>query len=99
MKSNEKTIMHATINVYGHVQGVSFRAYTRRKAQELDLKGYVKNLRDGTVLIEVEGPKDKIKQLYEWAKTSGSPASEVSGADISWSAQLKNYKIFQIELF
>lgn len=91
--------MHATINVYGRVQGVSFRAYTRRKAQELELKGYVKNLRDGTVLIEVEGPKNKIKQLYDWARTTGSPASEVAGADISWSEQLKNYKIFQIKMF
>ena len=35
--------------VIGHVQGVFFRASTQRKAQELGLTGYAKNLPDGHV--------------------------------------------------
>ena len=41
--------------VSGTVQGVFFRAKTKRHADHLGLKGYVKNLSDGTVEIGVAG--------------------------------------------
>ncbi|MFX0081651.1 MAG: acylphosphatase [Candidatus Hodarchaeota archaeon] len=56
------------IKVYGLVQGVFFRYTTRRVARRLDLSGYVKNMPDGSVFIEAEGPEDKLKELLEFAK-------------------------------
>jgi acylphosphatase len=43
------------IKVFGYVQGVFFRYTTRKVARTLGLKGFVKNLPDGSVYIEAEG--------------------------------------------
>ena len=43
------------IRLGGRVQGVGFRWYTRREAQELGLPGRVRNLPDGGVEVEVAG--------------------------------------------
>ncbi|MBR9704393.1 acylphosphatase [Candidatus Pacearchaeota archaeon] len=51
------------INLKGRVQGVSFRSFTNINAIRLGLKGYVKNLSDGSVEIVVSGKKEKIDML------------------------------------
>ncbi|MFX1316022.1 MAG: acylphosphatase [Promethearchaeota archaeon] len=56
------------INVYGLVQGVFFRYTTKKFAQKLGLTGYVKNMPDGSVLIEAEGSEDKLLQLLNFSK-------------------------------
>ena len=64
------------ITVEGRVQGVFYRASTRDKAFALGLAGYVLNLPNGKVLIEVEGPVDKVQELINWAR-QGPPMSRV----------------------
>lgn len=63
--------------VEGHVQGVSFRAYTEKKASELGLEGYVRNLTDGRVEVVAEGPEDRLRELEDWC-WQGPPAANVS---------------------
>ncbi|MFW5825799.1 MAG: acylphosphatase [Marinobacter sp.] len=63
--------------VEGRVQGVSFRACTVQKAQELALTGYVRNLPDGRVEIVAEGPEDQLEQLEDWC-WQGPPAASVT---------------------
>ena len=46
---------HLSIHVSGKVQGVFFRASAKGKAEELNIKGNVRNNADGSVSIEVEG--------------------------------------------
>jgi acylphosphatase len=87
----------AIITVKGHVQGVSFRAYTQAKARELELKGFVKNLRNGDVLVDVEGGEDDIFQLIHWLQKEGSPASSVEKVLINWQKNLENYDYFRIK--
>ena len=48
-----KTRVH--IFVSGLVQGVFFRYFTKKTADKLNLKGWVKNLDDGRVEILAEG--------------------------------------------
>lgn len=48
---------------YGRVQEVGFRYYSVCKARELGLTGWVKNLPDGRVEMEVQGQKKKIGEL------------------------------------
>lgn len=60
--------------VSGRVQGVSFRAYTMREATSPGLKGWVRNLPDGTVEILAEGPFQKLEQLILWAHRGPSLA-------------------------
>ncbi len=49
--------------VSGRVQGVGFRYFVSRQAQELDLVGYVRNCPDGDVEVVAEGPPEKIEEL------------------------------------
>lgn len=57
----EKVRKH--IFFYGRVQGVGFRYYAVQKANQLGLTGWVKNLYDGSVKMEVEGQEELIDQL------------------------------------
>ena len=57
----EKVRKH--IFFYGRVRGVGFRYYAVQKANQLGLTGWVKNLYDGSVEMEVEGQEELIDQL------------------------------------
>lgn len=58
----------ADIIVHGRVQGVQFRSSTIKRARELGLRGYAKNLPDGTVEIVAEGPEKELEQLIDFCK-------------------------------
>jgi acylphosphatase len=62
--------------VSGVVQGVFFRASTRREAERLGLSGYARNLRDGRVEVVAAGPCTKLKALEAWL-WDGPPAAQV----------------------
>ncbi len=52
--------------VSGRVQGVFFRATTQKKAHELELTGWVRNVVDGRVEIFFSGREDSVKQMQVW---------------------------------
>jgi len=54
--------------VAGRVQGVFFRVETRRKAIELGLNGWVKNLSDGRVEFLISGPDSALQQMRAWLR-------------------------------
>lgn len=58
-----QTKIRKHIVFYGRVQGVGFRYYAVNKANQLGLTGWVKNLPNGTVEMEVQGEKPLIDQL------------------------------------
>jgi len=58
------------LKIYGHVQGVFVRQSTHEKAQELNLRGFVKNLPDGTVEIVACGKKADLDQLIKFCKNN-----------------------------
>lgn len=62
--------------VQGGVQGVGFRYFTRNKAEKMGLQGYVQNLPNGDVEIEVEGPENQVS-LFMKAIKSGPPGATV----------------------
>ncbi len=68
MKDSRMKDLRIKINVFGLVQGVFFRYTTRKIARKLDLTGCVKNMHDGSVYIEAEGPQDKLYELLEFSK-------------------------------
>ncbi|OII22967.1 hypothetical protein BIV01_15375 [Curtobacterium sp. MCBA15_013] len=69
------TRMHAVVS--GTVQGVGFRYWTARKADGLELAGYARNLFDGTVEVEAEGPAPAVDALMTFIRT-GPPSAEVT---------------------
>lgn len=53
--------------VEGKVQGVWFRVYTQRKARQLGVTGYVRNLHDGSVEFLAQGTSQAVEGLLSWA--------------------------------
>jgi acylphosphatase len=71
--------------VHGRVQGVGFRYFVERSAQELGLTGYARNLDDGRVEVYAVGPPEKINQLAgllrigpRWADVRGVEEQEAA---------------------
>lgn len=60
--------MRYIIRVYGRVQGVGFRYSAVRVAQSHGIKGFVKNLPDGSVLIEAEGSEKQLNTFLVWCR-------------------------------
>ena len=85
----------AEILVEGHVQGVGYRDYARRRASVLGLAGWVMNLRDGRVRLRAEGPRDVIEDLVR-ALEKGPPLSLVKRVQIRWLAPTGRYADFDV---
>lgn len=80
--------------VSGRVQGVFFRDNTKRKARELGLNGYAKNLPDGNVEVVAQGEENKVKELIEFIK-KGPGIASVRGIEIKHK-EPENFKSFKI---
>lgn len=52
--------------VSGRVQGVAYRAHTRREAERLRLTGHAKNLPDGRVEVIAHGDEAALAALESW---------------------------------
>jgi len=77
-------IRRYNIVVTGRVQGVGYRAFVLRVAESMEIKGFVKNQYDGSVLIEAEGPAEKLQLFMDrckagpgWAHVSGVRVNEL----------------------
>ena len=64
------------ILVFGKVQGVFFRANSLKKAEDLDLSGWAKNLPDGSLEIVIQGEPSHVDSFIEFIKM-GPPMAEV----------------------
>ncbi len=82
--------------VYGYVQGVFFRAFASRRATELGLTGYVRNL-PGREAVEVnaEGERKQLEELIGYLKV-GPPAARVEKVVTNWSEYTGSYSRFSI---
>ena len=80
--------------VSGRVQGVNFRNNTRRKAIELELNGYVRNLSDGNVEVVAQGDDERIKELINFIK-NGPGIAKVRDIKIKHK-ELENFKNFEV---
>ena len=63
-----------SVLVQGRVQGVGFRAFTRRHAMLLGVKGEVSNLPNGAVKAHFEGSSERVKQMLHLIKQGPSLA-------------------------
>jgi len=83
------------MNVSGVVQGVGFRWWCMRTADEYNLPGYVANLPDGSVEIEVEGDKGLIEDFIKAVRV-GPTYAHVTDLKLDWNEQPKGYEDFDI---
>ena len=83
------------IIVSGRVQGVGFRYFIAKIADNFELKGYAKNLFNGDVEIQAEGRKEYINMLINKAKT-GPSNSKVNSCKVEWLDFKNKYDNFEI---
>jgi len=85
---------HFSIRISGKVQGVFFRALTKEKADELDVKGFVRNEPDGSVYIEAEADERTMEQFMDWCR-QGPPRARVEKMDVN-EGERKDFARFEL---
>ncbi len=85
---------HINIKVTGKVQGVFFRASTKAVADQMGVKGLVRNEKDGSVYIEAEGEETFLDMFVEWCN-EGPDKSAVELVEVS-EGEFKNYRNFEV---
>ena len=85
---------HLNIKIYGRVQDVGFRFGAKKKADELGIKGFIKNEPDGTVYIEAEGDGNVLDNFLEWCR-KGPRFASVERVEVM-EKDFKGYEKFEI---
>lgn len=88
------TELHAVIS--GKVQGVGYRDFVRANAEELQLKGWVKNKSDDTVEILAQGYPEKLRAFSELLQ-EGSVLAKVSGVATEFRTPKILYDDFSVK--
>lgn len=83
------------IFVLGFVHGVGYRVFVKKKARELSLTGWVKNLPDGRVEILIQGTNDNIQKLIRLCE-KGPFFSEVKSVVVEEEVQSEKLTSFEI---
>ncbi len=81
--------------VSGKVQGVFFRSSAKKRAEELHLTGWVKNLDDGRVEAVFEGEKEKVDKMVEWCR-KGPDYADVKDIQVIPEEYTGDFKDFSV---
>jgi acylphosphatase len=88
-------MVRAHVYVSGLVQGVFFRDHTRRWADSLGVKGWVRNLPDGRVEAVLEGEKNNVEALLQRIE-EGPPYARVEKIEVEWEDYQGEFADFRI---
>ena len=86
---------HYNITIKGKVQKVSYRFSAQQTAIKFGLLGYVKNLPNGDVFMEVEGTEENIEKMIQWCY-AGPPKAKVTEVN-AVESELKDFKTFELK--
>ncbi|HET7339722.1 MAG TPA: acylphosphatase [Candidatus Dormibacteraeota bacterium] len=81
--------------VHGDVQGVGFRYFVQRKAQQLGLRGWVRNNDDGTVELVAEGARRQLEDLKRTVE-EGPRLARVDHVETKWSEGTGTLERFEL---
>lgn len=85
---------HINIKITGKVQGVFFRASTKAVADQMGVKGMVKNEKDGSVYVEAEGDDLILDMFLDWCK-EGPEKAKVESVS-STDGEMQHYRNFEV---
>ncbi len=85
----------ARVIVHGIVQGVGFRYFAFRNATIRGLRGYVRNLPDGSVETVVEGDREMVQDYVDQVRM-GPRFARVTRADVTWEPYRGEFDTFEI---
>jgi acylphosphatase len=83
----------AHLLVSGAVQGVGYRFFAIRKASLYGLKGFAKNLIDGSVEVVAEGEKGLIEEFIKDLR-QGPISAHVTDIRIEWTKPTYKFESF-----
>ena len=84
----------AHVLISGKVQGVGYRAATCDAATLLNIKGWVRNLRDGRVEAVFEGTRTNVDEMIRWCH-QGPPTAVIKKVKVNYQA-IQGFKQFDI---
>ncbi len=84
----------AQLTIRGKVQNIGFRYNAQIVANEYNISGYVKNMRDGSVFVEAEGEESDLEKFISWCR-KGPAWSDVEKVDVLY-VPLNDYSGFKI---
>ncbi|XP_077085896.1 acylphosphatase 2, muscle type isoform X3 [Siphateles boraxobius] len=67
--------------------------YTEAEGKNLGVTGWVKNTRQGTVVGQVQGPPEKVKEMKHWLSKVGSPSSRIERTQFSNERRISKLEI------
>ena len=82
--------------IFGNVQGVWFRRDTSLEAQKIGIKGWVKNLSDGSVEVFASGTEDALLKLEAFLR-SGSAKARVDQVRVEHLNEVNVFDSFSIQ--
>lgn len=85
------------VEIFGTVQGIFFRSFVKEKADELGVKGYVRNKTNGSVEAWFEGNNKEVNKIVEICK-KGPEHAVIKKMDILEESfqGLKDFKILRM---
>ncbi len=88
-----KAAFRATVR--GRVQGVGFRYFVLRRAQLLNLTGWVANRPDGSVEVVAEGESSQLEELLELLRHGpvGSYVTKLHHQPCPWSGRYPDFRV------
>jgi len=88
--------VRAHVIVSGKVQGVFFRAETKRCADVHEVFGWVRNLPNGCVEAVFEGEEDSVNALLKFCRR-GPPGAAVDDVKIAWEKYTGEFVDFKVK--
>jgi acylphosphatase len=85
----------ARVYVSGRVQGVFFRDSARTLARRLGLTGTIRNLADGRVAAEFQGPKEQVEEALDFCRV-GPALAVVEDVEIDWIEPVEHEPGFRV---
>jgi acylphosphatase len=89
------SIRRVHVFISGKVQGVGFRNFTKERADEVGVKGWVKNLLDGRVEAVMQGKAEAVEKVLEGVR-KGPRSSRVDGVEVKEEKAGEKYKDFRV---
>ncbi|GLV32535.1 fuseless [Carabus blaptoides fortunei] len=76
-------VVSVEFEVFGQVQGVYFTKYCRDMSEQLEIGGWIKNSKKGTIVGKMQGNRQNIEQMIVWLSKTGSPGSKIDHCELT----------------
>lgn len=89
-------VKRAHVIIQGQVQGVGYRYFAMKTAQQASIVGWVKNREDGSVELIAQGEESAIEQ-FAWTLRNKHPWAKINNMEIQWIENEDNLHAFEIK--